>query len=47
MGQHYTKTKEDYNKEKTMNATEFMERMVSLKRIPDQVRKVDKIENTK
>lgn len=46
MAQHYTKTKEDYNKEKTMNATEFIERMVSLKRMPEAERKEVRIEST-
>lgn len=47
MAQIYTRKKEDYDKdEKTVNATEFIERMVSLERIPKQVKKEDKIEST-
>lgn len=48
MGQIYTKKKEDHDKdEKTMNATEFIQRMVSSQRIPDKHRKEDYIESTK
>lgn len=47
MAQIYTKKKDNYDKdEKTINASEFIERMVSLKRMPEQVRKIDKIEST-
>lgn len=47
MAQIYTKKKEDYDKdEKTVNASEFIERMVSLRRMPEQVKKIDKIEST-
>lgn len=48
MGQIYTRKKEDYDKdEKTMNATEFINRMLSNQRIPDKHRKEDYIESTK
>lgn len=48
MGQIYTKLKEDYSKdEKTMNATEFIERILSNKRVPDQHRKEDYTESSK
>lgn len=48
MAQIYTKKKEDYDKdEKTMNVTEFIERMVSFQRTPDKHRKEDYTESTK
>lgn len=48
MGQIYTKKKDDLDKdEKTMNASEFVERMVSSQRIPDKHRKEDYTEATK
>lgn len=48
MGLHYTRQKEDNGKdEKTMNATEFIERVISSQRIPDQRRQEDNIESTK
>lgn len=48
MAQIYTKKKENFDKdEKTMNATEFIERMVSNQRIPDKLRKEYYVESTK
>lgn len=48
MAQIYTKKKEDYDKdEKTMNATEFIERALSFQRAPDKHRKEDYIESSK
>lgn len=48
MGQIYTRKKDDYDKdEKTINASEFIERMLSNQRIPDKHRKEDYIESTK
>ena len=44
MAVQYTRKKEDKD-ERTMNATEFVERMVSLKRTPEQVRQEPKIES--
>lgn len=45
MGQIYTKKKDDYEKdERTMNATEFVNRMLS--RQPENIKKVDNIEST-
>lgn len=46
MGQIYTRKKEDYDKdEKTMNATEFIDRMLSKQ--PEKIKKENKIESPK
>lgn len=46
MGLHYTRLQEDLGKdEKTMNATEFIERLISSQRIPDKKRQENNIES--
>lgn len=46
MGLHYTRLQEDLGKdEKTMNASEFIDRMISSQRIPDEKRQEDNIES--
>lgn len=47
MGQIYTRKKDNFDEdEQTMNATEFVERMISLNRMPEKIKKENKIEST-
>lgn len=45
MGQHYTKPKDTKEDEKTMNATEFIDRMFS--KAPAKIKKVETTESSK
>ena len=48
MGQIYTKKKEDHdNDERTMNVSEFVDRMVSNQRIPEKKRQENYTEAAK